>query len=100
MLFGSRHFEPSRYYKVDTQVQRILDALLILNRTGCFSASFSYQSMLGILEIRIFAGTEKLLSEPIYRVSIDCRYDPICDLETGEEFSGERFIEQLTLMVQ
>lgn len=99
-LFGTRYYVPSLFYKVDSEVQRILGALLILNRTGLFSACFNYRSMLGYLEIEIFAGPEKLMSEPVYRVNLDCRYDPLCDAETGEAFNGERFIEWLTLLVQ
>ena len=98
--FGTRRFEPSLFREVDAGVQRIIGALLTLNRTGLYSAGFDYRSMLGSLDIEIFDGPEKLLSEPVYRVSLDCRYDPLCDAETGEEFSCERFIEWLTLLVQ
>lgn len=98
--FGTRHFDPARYRRVDDEVQRIIGALLTLNRTGLYSAGFDYRSILGCLDIEIFDGTEKLLSEPIYRICLDCRYDPIYDAETGEEFSSERFIEWLTLLVQ
>lgn len=42
----------------------------------------------------------KPLRSMVYRVNLDCRYDPLCDAETGEAFNGERFIEWLTLLVQ
>lgn len=100
LCFGSRTYDPALYLRVDCELQRIIGALLTLDRTGLFSASFNYDSMLGELEIQIYAGPQRLRSEPLYRLHLDCRHDPLVDNDTGEAFCGEQFIEWLTLLVQ